>query len=62
MQLFPKPHAVATAFAGLRDINAAISLLNACQAASGGNVVTFELMPKAYKQCHDALPRCDVTA
>ena len=47
MQLFPKPHAVATAFAGLRDINAAIDLLNACQAASGGNVVTFELMPKS---------------
>ena len=45
--LFPKPHAVATAFAGLRDIKAAIDLLNACQAASGGNVVTFELMPKS---------------
>lgn len=45
LQLFPKPRAIATAFAGLRDIDAAITLLNECQAASGGNVVTFELMP-----------------
>lgn len=45
LQLFPKPQAVTTAFAGLRDIDAAITLLNECQAASGGNVVTFELMP-----------------
>lgn len=46
LQLFPKPRAVSTAFAGLRDIDAAIDLLNDCQAASGGNVVAFELIPR----------------
>ncbi len=47
LKLFPRPKASATAFAGLRDINAGIALLNQCQAASGGNVIAFELMPKS---------------
>lgn len=47
LQLFPQPKVVATAFAGLRDIEAAIELLNRCQEASGGTVTAFELMPRS---------------
>ena len=47
MQLFPEPKALATAWAGVRDINAAIDLLQRAQAISGGNVIAFELMPKS---------------
>ena len=47
LQLFPKPKAATTAFVGVRDIDAAIELLNNCQSASGGNVIAFELMPKS---------------
>jgi len=47
LQLFPRSKAVATAFAGLRDIEAAIELLNRCQEASGGRVTAFELMPRS---------------
>lgn len=47
LKLFPRPKATATAFAGLRDIDAGIDLLNHCQAASGGNVIAFELMPRS---------------
>ncbi len=47
LQLFPAPQAVATAWAGVRDIDAAIDLLTRTQSASGGNVVSFELMPKS---------------
>jgi len=47
LQLYPQPKAVATAWAGVRDINAAIDLLTRTQMASGGNVVSFELMPKS---------------
>ena len=43
-KLFPRPKATATAFAGLRDINAGIELLNLCQANGGGNIIAFELM------------------
>jgi len=46
LKLFPKPIATTTGFAAMRDIDAAISLLHRCQAASGGNVIAFELMPK----------------
>ncbi len=45
LKLFPKPNMTSTAFVGLRDIDAGISLLNICQAASGGNVMAFELVP-----------------
>ena len=47
LQLYPQPKAVATAWAGVRDINAAIDLLTRTQMASGGHVVSFELMPKS---------------
>ena len=47
LRLFPAPKAVATAFAGVRDIDAAIALLNRCQTASGDRVTTFELIPKS---------------
>ena len=47
LQLFPPPKAVAVAFAGIRDIDAGIALLNDFQAASGGRVATFELLSRA---------------
>lgn len=46
MQLLPKPLASATAWAGVRDIDAAIELLARTESATGGNVVAFELIPK----------------
>ena len=46
LQLFPAHKAVSTAFAGIRDIDAAIGLLNRLQEASGGRVSTFEIMSK----------------
>ena len=46
MQLFPKPHAVQQPLP-VCVISKRPSPANACQAASGGNVVTFELMPKS---------------
>ena len=45
MRLFPKPVAVSTAFAEVRDVDAAVELLNRLQAASGGMVEAFELIP-----------------
>ena len=45
MRLFPKPVAVSTAFAEVRDVDAAVELLHRGQAASGGMVEAFELIP-----------------
>ncbi len=45
MRLFPKPVAVSTAFAEVRDVDAAVELLHRLQAASGGMVEAFELIP-----------------
>jgi FAD/FMN-containing dehydrogenase len=45
MRLFPKPVAVSTAFAEVRDVDAAVELLHRAQAASGGMVEAFELIP-----------------
>ena len=45
MRLFPKPVAVSTAFAEVRDVDAAVQLLHRLQAASGGMVEAFELIP-----------------
>ena len=45
MRLFPKPVAVSTAFAEVRDVEAAVELLHRVQAASGGMVEAFELIP-----------------
>ena len=45
MRLFPKPVAVSTAFAEVRDVDAAVEILHRLQAASGGMVEAFELIP-----------------
>ena len=45
MKLFPLPVARATAFAEVRDVDAAVTLLHRLQAASGGGVEAFELIP-----------------
>ena len=45
MRLFPKPVALSTAFADVRDVSAAVELLHRVQAASGGMVEAFELIP-----------------
>lgn len=45
MKLFPQPVARATAFAEVRDVAAAVDLLHRLQAASGGCVEAFELIP-----------------
>ena len=46
LKLFPKPIASATAFVGLKDIEAGVTLLHSCQRMSGDNVVGFELIHK----------------
>jgi len=45
MRLFPKPVALSTAFVEVRDVSAAVELLHRVQAASGGMVEAFELIP-----------------
>ena len=45
VKLFPQPAARATAFAEVRDVEAAVALLHRLQAASGGGVEAFELIP-----------------
>ncbi|MGC6453357.1 MAG: FAD-binding oxidoreductase [Candidatus Puniceispirillaceae bacterium] len=45
MKLFPQPVARATSFAEVRDVAAAVELLHRLQAASGGGVEAFELIP-----------------
>jgi len=45
MKLFPQPVSRATAFAEVRDVTAAVELLHRLQAASGGGVEAFELIP-----------------
>ena len=45
MKLFPQPVSRATAFAEVRDVEAAVELLHRLQAASGGGVEAFELIP-----------------
>ena len=45
MKLFPQPAARATAFAEVRDVEAAVALLHRLQATSGGGVEAFELIP-----------------
>lgn len=45
MKLFPQPVVRATAFAEVRDVAAAVDLLHRLQAASGGGVEAFELIP-----------------
>lgn len=45
MKLFPQPVARATSFAEVRDVSAAVELLHRLQAASGGGIEAFELIP-----------------
>jgi len=46
LKLFAKPEAVETAFVALRDPAAAVELLARAQAATGGSVSAFELLPR----------------
>ncbi len=54
LKLFPKPLAYATAMIGLRDLNAALPLLNRLQRETGGGVEAFEFMPRRYIERHIA--------
>jgi FAD/FMN-containing dehydrogenase len=47
LRLFPAPKERVTAFAALRDLDAAVDLLARCRAASGDSLVSFELLPRA---------------
>jgi FAD/FMN-containing dehydrogenase len=46
LKLFTKPQAVETAFVAVRDPQAAVTLLSRAQAATGGMISAFELMPR----------------
>lgn len=48
LKLAPAPRAYGTALLGMADLPAALGLLNALQAGSGGAVEAFEFMPAAY--------------
>lgn len=46
LKLFPRPHAVSTAFVAVPDVASAVTLLRIADAISGGQVSTFELVPR----------------
>ncbi len=46
LKLYPKPRAIETAFVGLRDPRQAVQLLSLAQAMRGGEVKTFEFIPR----------------
>jgi FAD/FMN-containing dehydrogenase len=46
LKLFVKPEVIETAFVAVRDPHAAVELLSRSQAATGGMVSAFELMPR----------------
>lgn len=46
LELFPRPEAVSTAFAAVPSVDAAVSLLRIADSVSGGQVSTFELVPR----------------
>ena len=46
LKLFPRPRAVATAFVGVPSPAAALDLLQLAREEGGGNVTSFELMPR----------------
>ena len=46
LKLFPAPQSVETAFVAVPNVEAAVSLLRRADAASGGLVTGFELMPR----------------
>ncbi len=54
LKLFPKPLAYATAMIGLRDLRAALPLLNQLQRETGNGVEAFEFMPRRYIERHIA--------
>ncbi len=57
LRLFPRPLETATAFAALRDLDAAIELLAILRAGSGDSVSSFELLPRmAIELCLRHLP------
>lgn len=46
LRLFPRPVEQATAFAALRDLDAAIELLSILRAGSGDSISSYELIPR----------------
>src|SRR4051812_13808280 len=46
LRLFPRPHAVETAFIGVPSPHAALTLLNLAEERAGGSVTSFELIPR----------------
>jgi FAD/FMN-containing dehydrogenase len=46
LKLFPRPAATATAFVAVRDVHAAVELLGIAKRESGGQVSSFELLPR----------------
>ena len=60
VKLFPKPAGYATALLSAPDLGAALKILRALQAVSGGAVEAFEYMPRNYMK-RLALHRPDLT-
>ncbi|RZO39406.1 MAG: FAD-binding oxidoreductase, partial [Rhodobacteraceae bacterium] len=48
LRLMPKPRAYATAMLGVPSLDAALTILNALQSATGGAVEAYEYMPRFY--------------
>lgn len=46
LKLFPRPQSIATAFAAVPDVAAAVKLLRVADNVSGGMVTAFELVPR----------------
>jgi len=46
LKLYARPREVVTAFAAVRDPEAAVALLGRCRASSGESVTSFELLPR----------------
>ena len=46
LRLFPRPHAIETAFIGVPSAQAALALLNFAQERAAGTVTGFELIPR----------------
>ncbi len=55
VKLFPKPRAYATAMVAAASLDAALTLLNRIQEATGGAVEAFEFMPASYIAQHMAV-------
>jgi FAD/FMN-containing dehydrogenase len=46
LKLFPRPKSLATAFCGLKDPHKALALLELAQRMAGGEIKTFEIIPR----------------